>query len=69
MNWAQRLKRVFNIDVDICQHCGGRVKVLACIEDQSTIDRILNHLERKGTWLTPMSLIPEGTGPPSAQLF
>jgi len=69
MNWAQRLKRVFNIDVDICQHCGGKVKVLACIEDQSTIDHILNHLEKKGTWLTPMSLIPEGTGPPAAQLF
>ena len=29
MNWAQRLKRVFNIDVEVCFHCGGRVKVLA----------------------------------------
>jgi len=69
MTWAQRLKRVFNIDVEICQHCGGRVKLLACIEDQPTINQILNHLDRKGTWLTPMSLIPEGTGPPAAQLF
>ena len=69
MTWAQRLKRVFNIDVEICQHCGGRVKLLACIEDQPTINQILNHLDRKGTWLTPMSLIPEGTGPPAVQLF
>ena len=69
MNWAQRLKRVFNIDVEVCSHCGGRVKVLACIEDQPVIDQILNHLDRKGTWLTPMSLIPEGTGPPATQLF
>jgi hypothetical protein len=69
MTWAQRLKRVFNIDVEICQHCGGRVKLLACIEDQPTINQILNHLDRKGTWLTPMSLIPEGTGPPVVQLF
>jgi len=69
MNWAQRLKRVFNIDVEVCSHCGGKVKVLACIEDQPVVDQILNHLDRKGTWLTPMSLIPEGTGPPATQLF
>jgi|GEM_PF-3081492 len=68
MNWAQRLKRVFNIDVEVCSHCGGRVKVLACIEDQPVIDQILNHLDRKGTWLTPMSLIPDGTGPGSGQM-
>lgn len=46
MNWAQRLKRVFNIDVEVCKHCGGQVKVLACIEDQQVIDRILSHLDR-----------------------
>jgi hypothetical protein len=68
MNWAQRLKRVFNIDVDICLHCGGRVKVLACIEDQPVVEQILNHLDKKGTWLTPMSLLPEGRGPPVAAL-
>jgi hypothetical protein len=69
MSWAKRLKRVFNIDVEVCSHCGGRVKVLAGIEEQSVIDQILNHLDRKGTWFTPMSLIPEGTGPPAAQPF
>ena len=33
MSWAQRLKRVFNIDIDVCDSCGGSVKVTACIED------------------------------------
>jgi hypothetical protein len=23
MNWAQRLKRVFNIDIETCRVCGG----------------------------------------------
>jgi hypothetical protein len=32
MTWAQRLKRVFNIDVSICQKCGGDAKVIACID-------------------------------------
>ena len=33
MTWAQRLKRVFNIDIKICRECGGAVKVIARIED------------------------------------
>ena len=44
MTWAQRLKRVFNIDIEVCSRCGGSVKVIACIEEQDVIDRILAHL-------------------------
>jgi hypothetical protein len=29
MTWAQRLKRVFNIDIETCRECGGAVKVAA----------------------------------------
>jgi len=29
MSWAQRLKRVFNIDIETCSKCGGAVKVIA----------------------------------------
>ena len=28
MTWAQRLKRVFNIDISTCDACGGAVKVI-----------------------------------------
>ncbi len=27
--WAQRLKRVFDIDVQTCEACGGGVKIIA----------------------------------------
>ena len=47
MTWAQRLKRVFNIDIGVCGRCGGSVRIVACIEDQNIIDRILAHLESK----------------------
>ena len=40
MNWTQRLKRVFKIDLETCGHCGGQVKVIACIEDKATINTI-----------------------------
>jgi hypothetical protein len=72
MTWAQRLKRVFNIDVEICSHCGGAVKVIAdtsdrCIEDQQVIDKILSHLKKKdGLPLSPDAL-PEARAPPHQQ--
>ena len=47
MTWAQRLKRVFNIDIETCEACGGRVKVIACIEDPAIIQRILDHLDQR----------------------
>jgi hypothetical protein len=47
MTWAQRLKRVFNIDIETCEHCGGAVKIIASIEDPAIIRRILEHLERR----------------------
>ena len=48
MTWAQRLKRVFNVDIETCTECGGLVKVIACIEGPVVIQRILNHLKGKG---------------------
>ena len=31
MTWAQRLKRVFDIDIETCNECGGDVRIIACI--------------------------------------
>ena len=42
MTWAQRLKRVFNIDVEICNECGGDVRIIASIEDPIVIGKIQN---------------------------
>jgi hypothetical protein len=49
MSWAQRLKRVFAIDIEICRRCGGRLRVIASIEEPAVIERILKHLARE-TW-------------------
>jgi len=34
MTWAQRLRRVFNIDIETCSECGGAVKITASIRLQ-----------------------------------
>ncbi len=47
MTWAQRLKRVFNVDIEICSSCGGSMKVIACIEEPLVIKKILDHIEKK----------------------
>ena len=69
MTWAQRLKRVFNIDVDSCAHCGGPVKVIACIEDQQVINKILAHLKEKETLPATLETLPEIRAPPQTTVF
>mgnify|MGYP006445222873 CR=1 FL=1 len=29
LTWAERLKRVFEFDITLCPHCGGRLRVIA----------------------------------------
>lgn len=44
MTWAQRLKRVFAIQIHRCGRCGGRLRVIASIEQAPVVKRILDHL-------------------------
>ena len=69
MTWAQRLKRVFNIDITTCNHCGGAVKIIACIEDPLVIKKILDHLDAKSAALASANQLPEPRAPPQARLF
>jgi len=68
MTWAQRLKRVFGIDIETCPACGGAVKVIACIEDPGVIKKILEHLKQKGEIQEAVKL-PESRGPQQTGLF
>ncbi len=65
MTWAQRLRRVFDIDVETCHECGGKVKVISSIEDPQVIEKILTHL---GITSQPPSLWPP-RGPPQSESF
>jgi hypothetical protein len=71
MTWAQRLKRVFNIDIEACSRCGGSVRVISCIEDQDIIDRILAHLrdQEQGTPTLPHLAPPPRAPPRTLPLF
>lgn len=63
MTWAQRLKRIFNIDIETCPKCAGTVKVIACIKDPVVIKKILTHLNEKSA-SAAISLLPASRVPP-----
>jgi len=68
MTWAQRLKRVFQIDIETCSQCCGPVKVIASIEDPVVIQKILAHLKKKDE---PQEAVqrPDARAPPQGRLF
>jgi hypothetical protein len=66
LTWAQRLKRVFAIDIEVCRRCGGKLRVIASIEEPAVIARILDHLGRDGESPDPAN---PSRAPPQADLL
>ncbi len=65
MSWAQRLKRVFGIDINTCAHCGGPVRIVTSIEEPTAIRAILAHFEKHAA-LEEAHYRPAVRGPPAA---
>src|SRR5882724_12828988 len=42
--WADLMRRAFEIDVLACPRCGGRLRLIAIIEDPRVIEAILSRL-------------------------
>ena len=47
LTWAERLKRVFDIDISVCPLCGGTLRVIADVTDPDVIQTILEHLKQR----------------------
>lgn len=69
MTWAQRLKRVFAIEIEKCEKCGGKVKIIACIEDPEVIEKLLKHLGLDDASQVKNRSPPPGLFEYSGQLF
>jgi len=68
MTWMQRLKTVFNIDIETCEKCKGPVKIIACVEDLTAIKNILKHLKEKAI-SNNTARPPQGRALPQIELF
>ena len=66
MTWMQRLKRVFAIDIERCRRCGGKLKVIASLEDPAAIERILAHLKPPPQGEPPRSRVRRAARAPEA---
>ena len=42
--WADLMRRTMGLDVVTCPRCGGRLRLIAVIDDPAVVKRILRHL-------------------------
>ncbi|MFN7906274.1 MAG: hypothetical protein ACK5P5_13925 [Pseudobdellovibrionaceae bacterium] len=54
ISWARWLKRIFGIDIETCNLCGGKVKIISAIEDPKVIKKILDHVGMPSVAPAPM---------------
>jgi hypothetical protein len=65
MSGARWLKRVFAIEIDTCQCCGGTLRFIASIEQPEVIAKILARLERTAPPQPKRPEVPLGARAPS----
>ena len=46
--WAELLRLVFKVDVEVCARCGGEARIVGFVTESAVVRRILAHLERHG---------------------
>ena len=47
LSWAERLKRVLKLDIELCPKCGGKLRVIAAINQPGVIQKILDHVHQQ----------------------
>jgi hypothetical protein len=60
--WAEWLRLVFRVEVEVCPRCGGEARILGFVTEPAVVRRILGHLERRevdaraGPWAAAAAL-------------
>ena len=72
--WKRAPARVFGVEIEQCARCGGRLRVIASIEEPELIERILAHRRRQGgeearTGEEAMTVSLGARAPPQASLL
>jgi hypothetical protein len=47
MSWLQRHWRVFAITIETCAECGGKLRVIACIEQPQLTRKLPGHVRQR----------------------
>jgi hypothetical protein len=59
-SWAKLIHKVYNVDPLKCSQCGGNMKIISFIEEESLIKKILKHLN---LWLDDKQEPPNHSPP------
>ena len=46
--WAELLRRVFQVEVEVCPRCGGEMSLVGFVTEHAVVTKILAQLERRG---------------------
>jgi hypothetical protein len=60
-NWARLIQKIYEVDPLLCSRCQGSMRVIAFIEDEDVIKKILKHL---GLWEVKRKPLPRANAPP-----
>ena len=61
-NWARLIQKIYNVDPLLCPKCFGSMRIIAFIEDQQIVKKILQHLD---LWDVKRKPPPRSNDPPS----
>lgn len=60
-NWARLIQKIYEVDPLTCPKCKGRMKIIAFIQDQEVVKKILKHV---GLWERKTRPPPKSKTPP-----
>lgn len=64
-NWARLIQKIYQVDPLTCPKCAGPMRVIAFIEDEDVIRKILKHLD---LWDDKRKPVPKANSPPAGGL-
>ncbi len=61
-NWARLIQKIYNVNPLLCIKCSGSMRIIAFIDDEQLVEKILKHLS---LWDVKRKPLPRTNSPPN----
>jgi hypothetical protein len=65
-NWARLIQKIYHVDPLLCPKCFGSMRIIAFIDDEQLVKKILKHLD---LWEVKRKPPPRSNDPPSEAII